>query len=87
MPTGSRHTVCRQIHRAGVVSRQNVAVPVSGHSQTEGGSRGRSGRGGYSLLAVIVEVGAFGKMQLPLRLDDHTVLVTAGGWEESHKSG
>ena len=37
--------------------------------------------GGYSLLALIIQVGAFWKVQLPLRLAEHMVLLRAWGWE------
>lgn len=57
------HTVCRQIHGKGVTSRQKVTVTVL---LMEVDSWGRQQRE-YLLLAFIVQVEAFWKVQLSLR--------------------
>lgn len=66
-----------------VISRQKVAVMVIDRLGTVrleavvGGGMA----GGYLLLALIIQEGAFREVQLALRLTEHTTLLAAWGWE------
>lgn len=65
-----------------VISRHKVAVTV----QLKGTVRleaavGGGKAGGYLLLTLIIQEGAFREVQLALRLTEHRTLLAAWGWE------
>lgn len=57
-----------------------VTVQLLGTVRLEG-AVGGGVAGGYSLPALVIQVGAFWEVQLALRLAEHTILLAARGWD------
>lgn len=57
---------------------ETESIQLMGTAGLEVGA-GEEWQVGYSLLALVTQVGAFWEMQLSLRLMQHVILLTAGG--------